>query len=152
MRYLPFIFAIAILAAGAAIRTPQKELQTASRTQAPASEQARASRDSALQFLLSAAASDFHIHGPSGPVRFREVRLGHVLTVSAGKQYRLCGQFQRTQDGSTSQWTPFATITTSGYELWIGAQGAAFCQDSSIVWDNVGELSSSLQSRFNSLR
>ncbi len=152
MRYLPFIFATIVLAAGSTTRTAQSELQTVARTQALASESGRALADTVLQFLLTAAASDFHFHGPSGPVRFREVRLGHVVTPGAEQQYRLCGQFLRTERGIKSQWTPFVTIKTSGYEQYIGAHAEAFCQDSSIVWDDVGDVSSLLQRRFDSLR
>jgi hypothetical protein len=47
---------------------------------------------------------------------------------------------------------PFATIKTSGYEQWIGAQAVGFCQRSSVIWDKAGDLSSSLQSRLDSLR
>jgi hypothetical protein len=32
------------------------------------------------------------------------------------------------------------------------AQAAGFCQDSSVTWDQVGDLSSSLQRRLDSLR
>jgi hypothetical protein len=47
---------------------------------------------------------------------------------------------------------PFVTIKTSGYEQYIGAQAAGFCQDSSVTRDQLGDLSSSLQSRLDSLR
>lgn len=132
MRYLPILFATLILAA----------CSTAPVTNI----------DSVVQFLLTAAASDFHVHGPSGPVRFRDVRVGHVMSPGAGIQYRLCGQFLQAQEEGKSRWMPFATIKTSGYEQWIGAQAAGWCQDSSVTWDKVGDLSSSLQNRLDSLR
>jgi hypothetical protein len=105
-----------------------------------------------VQFLLTAAATDFHTHRPQGPVRFRDVRIGHVMTTSGEKQYRLCGQFLPAREAGKAEWTPFATIKTSGYEQYTGAQAAAFCQDSSVTWANVDDLSSSLQSRLDSLR
>jgi hypothetical protein len=108
--------------------------------------------DSVVQFLLTAAATDFHTHRPPDPVRFREVRIGHVMTPSGEEQYMLCGQFLPAQEGGNAEWTPFATIKTSGYEQWNGAQAAAFCQRSSVIWDKEGDLSSSLQSRLDSLR
>jgi hypothetical protein len=74
------------------------------------------------------------------------------MTPSGESQYILCGQFLQAQEGGKAQWTPFATIKTSGYEQWIGAQAAGFCQGSSVIWDTVGDLSSSLQSRLDSLR
>lgn len=64
----------------------------------------------------------------------------------------LCGQFLGARDGGSVVWTPFATIKTSGYEQWIGGQATRFCQDSSVTWDTVGDLSSSLKSGLDSLR
>jgi hypothetical protein len=58
----------------------------------------------------------------------------------------LCGQFLAAQEGGEAEWTPFATIKTSPYE-WIGAHAAGLCQDSSVIWDEEGDLASSLQSR-----
>lgn len=66
-----------------------------------------------VEFLLTSAATDLHTHGQSGPLRFRDVRIGHV-----DDHYMLCGQFQR----GTGEWIPFVTIKTSGYEQWIGAR------------------------------
>jgi hypothetical protein len=74
------------------------------------------------------------------------------MTPSGEEQYMLCGQFLPAQEAGKAEWTPFATIKTSGYEQWIGAQAARFCQDSSVIWDKVDDLSSSLQSRLDSLR
>ena len=105
-----------------------------------------------VQFLLTAAATDFHTHRSPGPVRFRDVRIGHVLTPSGQKQYRLCGQFLPAQEAGKAEWTPFATIKTSDYEQYVGPQAAAYREDSSAIWDNVDDLSSSLQRRLDSLR
>lgn len=70
-----------------------------------------------------------------------------------GKEhYALCGQFLPAQEGSKADWTPFATIKTSGYEQWIGAQAVGFCQGPEVIWDKEGDLSSALQSRLDSLR
>jgi hypothetical protein len=110
------------------------------------------SGDSVAQFLIAAAATDFHAHRPPDPARFRVVRVGHTKAPSGEEQYRLCGQFLPAQEEGKAEWTPFVTIKTSGYEQYIGAQAAGFCQDSSVTWDQVGDLSSSLQSRLDSLR
>jgi len=64
----------------------------------------------------------------------------------------LCGQILVAVEGSKTVWTPFATIKTSDYEQWIGNQAAGFCQGSSVTWDKVGDLSSALRSRLDSLR
>jgi hypothetical protein len=74
------------------------------------------------------------------------------MTPGGEEQYMLCGQFLSAQEGGTGEWTPFATIKTSPYEQWIGAQAAGLCQSSSIIWDKERDLSSSLQSRLDSLR
>lgn len=68
------------------------------------------------------------------------------------KHFMLCGQFLPAEKGAKAAWTPFVTIKTSGYEQWLGTQAAAFCQDSSVVWDTETDISSSLQSRLDSLR
>ena len=141
MRYRAVLFATLVLAACSTSRVARSE----SRAVSPAMEPV-------VQFLLTAAATDFHTHRPPDPVRFRDVRLGHVMTSSGEEQYMLCGQFLPAQEGGKAEWTPFATIRTSGYEQWIGAHAAGFCLDSSVVWDEVGDLSSSLQSRLDSLR
>ena len=64
----------------------------------------------------------------------------------------LCGQFLPAPEGGKADWTPFVTIKTSDYEQWLGAQALAFCQGSSVTWHPVGDLSSSLWSRLESLR
>ena len=66
--------------------------------------------------------------------------------------YVLCGQFLTVKEGTPHGWTPFATIKTSPYEQWIGAQAAGFCQSPPVTWDTVGDLSSALQTRFDSFR
>jgi hypothetical protein len=53
--------------------------------------------------------------------------------------------------GATGEWTAFVTIKTSGYEQWLGAQAAAFCQRSTVTWEK-GDWSSSLQSKLDSMR
>jgi hypothetical protein len=96
----------------------------------------KASMDAALQFLLTSAAADFHTHRQSDSVRFRDVRIGHVMTPNGAEQYMLCGQFMSAQEGDNAEWMPFATIKTSGYEQWLGAQAVGLCQRPSITWDN----------------
>ncbi|MCI0514810.1 hypothetical protein L0128_16460 [candidate division KSB1 bacterium] len=152
MRYLIILFATLVLAACSTAPIGRSESRAVSPTQVLAPELQRASIDSVVQFLLTAAATDFHSHPPPDPVRFREVRLGHVMTHDGEKQYLLCGQFLPAQEAGKAEWTPFATIKTSDYEQWIGAQAMVFCQGAAVVWDKVGDLSSLLQSRLDSLR
>jgi len=109
------------------------------------------SADSAIEFLLTSAATDFHTHQPPYPTRFRDVRSGYVVTTAGTRQYRLCGEFLAAQESGKAEWAPFATIQTSPYEQWLGAQASSFCKDPSITW-NKGDLSSSLKSRLDALR
>jgi len=138
MRYLAVLFATLVLAACSTAPVPRSVSKAVS--------------PGVVQFLVTAAANDFHTHRPPEPVRFRDVRVGHVMSPTGEEQYRLCGQFLPAQQGGKAEWTPFVTIKTSGYEQYIGAQAAGFCQDSSVIWDKEGDLSSSLQSQLDSLR
>jgi len=152
MRYLAVLLATLVLAACSTAPVTRSESQAVSPTQVLAPELQKASIDSVVQFLLTAAATDFHTHRPPDPVRFRDVRIGHVMTPSGEERYMLCGQFLPAQEGGKAEWTPFVTIKTSGYEQWIGAHAVGVCQGSSVIWDTVGDLSSSLQGRLDSLR
>jgi len=152
MRYPGILFAVLGLAACRTAPGASRESQGVSPSQAVTPEVQQTSRDSIVQFLLRAAASDFHTHRPPDPVRFRDVRIGHMTTPSGEQQYMLCGQFLPAGDGAKAEWTPFATIKTSGYEQWIGVNAAGYCLRSSVVWDNVGDLSSSLLRRLDALR
>jgi len=152
MRYLAAFLATLVLTACSMAPVTRIESRAVSSARVPAPEGQKTPIDSVVQFLLTSAATDFHTHRPPDPARFRDVRIGHVMTPSGEEQYMLCGQFLPAQAGGKAEWTPFATIKTSGYEQWIGAQATAFCQGSSVIWDKVGDLSSSLQSRLDSLR
>jgi hypothetical protein len=119
--------------------------------QAVAPELQNAPKDSALQYLLTSAATDFHTQARSASFRFREVRFGHVMH-NGVEQYMLCGEYMSDQNGSKAEWVPFATIKTSSYEQWNGNQAESFCKRSSVIWAKDGDLSSSLQRRLDSLR
>ena len=141
MRYRAALVAILILAACNRSRDTPGEVPAVGPALEPV-----------VEFLLTSAATDFHTHRPPDPVGFRDVRLGHVMTDSGEEQYMLCGQFLPAEGGAEAEWTPFATIKTSDYEQWIGGQGAGYCEQLPVVWDEVGDLSASLQSRLDSLR
>ncbi|HMD69922.1 MAG TPA: hypothetical protein VKF41_01190 [Bryobacteraceae bacterium] len=112
----------------------------------------RTTLDSLIQLLLAEAASDFHSHRPPSVAHIRDVRIGHVTTADGAKQYMLCGEFLPARREGKAEWTPFATIKTSGYEQWLGAQAANLCQRSTVIWDSERDLSSSLQTRLDSMR
>jgi hypothetical protein len=152
MRYRAVLFATLVLAACNTASVTRIESRAVSPSRVRASDPQKAAPDTVLQFLLTAAASDFLAHRPPDPVRFRDVRIGHVIAPNGEELYMLCGQFLPAKEGGKAEWTPFATIKTSGYEQWIGAQAAGFCGDSLVIWDKVTDLSLSLQSRLDSLR
>ncbi len=151
MRNLPALFVTLSLAASCAAPVTRSESAAVRPNPVVAPQQQNASIDPIAEFLLTSAAKDFRAHGPA-VAGFRDVRIGHVTTAGGETQYRLCGEFLPAREDGKGQWTPFATIKTSDYEQWIGGQAAIFCQDSSIAWDEAGDLSSALRSRLDSLR
>ena len=151
MRYLTALVATLVLAACSTAPVTRNQPRDVSSPQGIASELQKASLDSVVQFLLTSAAADFHMHRPPDPVGFRDVRIGHIVTANGASMYMLCGQFLP-REGDKAQWMPFATIKTSGYEQHLGSQATAFSQNSSVVWDKVDDLSSTLLSRLDALR
>lgn len=145
-------FALMILAACDRTPTAHNESQDPKPTTVSVPDSNKASVDSVLKFLLDSAAYDFHTHGPAKPKDFREVRFGHRLTSDGQKQYFISGEFLASADKKPDTWTLFTTVKTSGYEQWIGSQGKAFSQDSSVVWEGRGDLSSALQRQMDVLR
>jgi hypothetical protein len=103
-----------------------------------------------VEFLLTSAATDFRTQRPPLPARFRDVHSGYVIAPDGARQYRLCGEFLPAQESGKAEWTPFATLKTSGYEQWLGAQAESFCKRSGVTWEKE-DWSSSLQSRVDSL-
>ena len=100
MRYVLALFATLVLTACSTAPVTRTASQAVSPTQVVAPELPKASLGPVIQFLLTAAATDFHTHRPPDPVRFRDVRIGHVMTPSGEEQYMLCGQFLPAQEGS----------------------------------------------------
>lgn len=144
MRYLTILFAVLILSSCSTAPVIIKDSTSSGAKQISASELKEA--EPFIQFLLDAAAADFHKHGPK-PVRFRDVYFGYAAT--GEKLYRICGQFQTSEN---EDWVAFATVKTSGYEQWIGGQSGGFSQDPVAVWDKAQDLSSTLMSKLDALR
>jgi hypothetical protein len=105
-----------------------------------------------VDYLIASAAADFHGQSPSKSLRFRDVRVGHIISSDGTKQYMLCGQFTATQKAGKTKWEHFVTIKTNGYEQYVGRQADSFCQHSLVRWDTQKGLSSSLQNRLDSQR
>ena len=59
----------------------------------------------------------------------------------------MCGEF-RTADNATD-WEPFATLRTDGYENWLGASAAAYCRGSNTVLDTNRDLAAALGRRYH---
>ena len=93
MRYLAVLLVTGVLAACGSAPVTRSESRAESPTGIPAPGLEQASIDSVVQFLLTAAATDFHIHRPPDPVRFRDVRIGHLTTPGGEARYLLCGRF-----------------------------------------------------------
>jgi hypothetical protein len=151
MGHLASVISILVLIACKANSIPQSQTEVLRPVQASSQEPQKESKDTPLQFLLTAAATDFHTHSQSHVIHFRKVHFGRVMTPEGENRYILCGQFLPARTKDKADWTPFATIKTSGYEQWLGDQAASFCKRPSVKWDK-GDLSSSLQSRFDSLQ
>ena len=152
MRYVVALLVALMLAACNRTPVSRNPSQAASPGPVVAPEGQKALTDSPLEFLLTAAATDFHAHRPPFPARFRDVRFGHFMTLAGAKQYMLCGEFLPQQREGKPEWTPFATIKTSGYEQYLGVQAVSFCQRSQVIWDKDEDLSPSVQNRLDSLR
>jgi hypothetical protein len=141
-----------VFAACSTAPVPKSQSQAASPSQAPAAAESKSSTDSPMEFLLKSAATDFHAHRPPVVEHFRDVRFGHVTTPAGARQYQLCGEFLPQQREGKVEWTPFATIRTSGFEQYLGVQAASWCQRSRFVQDRDEDLSSALQNQLDSMR
>jgi hypothetical protein len=149
-----YFIALFTLVFAACSTTPvsKSQFQPAGPRQGLALEEPKPSTDSPVEFLLKSAATDFHAHRPPAVERFRDVRFGHVMTPVGAKQYQLCGEFLPQQREGKAEWTPFATIKTSGFEQYLGVQAASWCQGSQFVQDRDEDLSSTLQNRLDEMR
>ena len=149
-----FVIALLTLVLAACSTTPvsQSQSQAASPGQGLASEEPKPSTDSPMEFLLRSAATDFHAHRQPVVERFRDVRFGHVMAQAGAKQYQLCGEFLPQQREDKAEWTPFATIKTSGFEQYLGGQAASWCQRSQFVQAGDEDLSLTLEKRLDSMR
>ena len=141
MRHLATLIAAAAITACA---TTPKTDTTTSTTATVESELTGSALDSVVQFLVTSSASDFRAHPPK-PTTLRQVRVGHTMG-AAGAQYMLCGQYLPVAGG---EWTPFATLKTSGYEQLLGAQAKGVCQGGSVTWDQVPDQTAALQSQLD---
>src|SRR5437667_5743757 len=109
MRYFAILFTTLGLAACSTAPVTRRESQAVSPTQVLAPE--------VVQFLLTAAASDFRTHRPPDPVRFRDVRVGHVVTPSGKEQYMLCGQLLPAQEGGKARSEEHTSELQSHHDL-----------------------------------
>jgi hypothetical protein len=106
------------------------------------------------EFLLRSASADFHAHPPAETLHFHNVRLGYVMTSEGKKKYMLCGEFLSNPDNGHGERAFFMTIDSpggpNGYDQLLGGKVISLCDDPSVTWSSAGDLSSSLQRRFDS--
>ncbi len=152
MRHTAFVLALLLLTACSMAQASRDDSALIKSSRAHFTEPQAGLPDSVVQFLITSAATDFHKTLQSHPLRFREVRIGHVKAPDGKHQYLMCGEFLQADASDHENWIPFVTIKTSGYEQYTGAQALRFCSDTSVVWQQLDDLSSLLQSQFESLR
>lgn len=113
----------------------------------------KASVTATTEFLLASAAKDFRAHAPTEALRFYNVRIGYFTTSEGSMRYMLCGEFASDQGSGHEERTSFVTIDSpggpNGYQQLLG--GNSVCDDRSANFGSASDLSSSLQSRFDSL-
>jgi hypothetical protein len=151
MRYLTTLLVALLIGGCSKSPAPQTDSASANASQVADQGPKNSSVDSVQDFLLTTAASDLHSHGPSRVLRFRDVHFRYVVSQAGDTVYLMCGQFLPEKEGRKTEWIPFAAIKTDPYEQWIGAQATPFCGESSPVSGKADDLSSLLQSRFDSL-
>jgi hypothetical protein len=147
MRYLALLIPMIVMLGGCKSNSVPASSSEASRQVQVPTQGPEVSADVPVEFLLSSTAGDFHKQNASTAMRFRHIRIAYDPTPDGKKIYMMCGQFRPAQKKDESDWTPFVTIKTSGYELYIGDTN--YCQRPSLKWEE-GDLSSALQSRFDS--
>ena len=152
MRNLAILLMALLIGGCSGSPAPHTDSSSVNETQMVTQGPEKSSIDSIQQFLLTTAASDFHTHGPSRVMRFRDVRFRSIVSPGGETVYLMCGQFLPEKEASQAEWIQFVTIKTDPYEQWIGAQAAPFCSESSPVSGKADDLSSLLQSRFDSLK
>lgn len=114
--------------------------------------QAAAAHAEATEFLLSKAALDFNNPRAPKPVAFRKVRMSTAAAADGSTQYRLCGEYLAAQkEGGSQEWAAFATIKTSDYEQWLGAQSVSYCKGPGIR-SYAADLSAQLQRHLQALK
>lgn len=113
-----------------------------------AATRATESADSAIvDFLIVTAAKDFTLAGAPAPTHVRTARLGRLHKNDGTDIFFLCGSVMPAGKHGTANWLPFATIKTSDYEQWLGAQAKGFCEQPGIAWFN-GDLAPRLEAQF----
>lgn len=97
--------------------------------------------------LLATSVSDFQAHQPPSPVDFRNVYAGYVVKDDGTKLHVLCGEFLPAEGGDEAEWAYFATLQTSHYEQWLGANAASTCNPSSANLQKDKDLSAEMKNR-----
>jgi hypothetical protein len=93
VRVLASIVFMLVLGACQTNSTRRSESNALRPAQALAAEQKEVAGEIPVQFLLTAAATDFHAQHRSHTLEFRNVQIGHEMNPAGKMQYILCGQF-----------------------------------------------------------
>ena len=124
-------------------------------TQLTALIQNEASEAGTMEFLVRSAAADFRAQTPSRNLNFQNVRLGYLASPEGQIKYMLCGEFLKNLDIQQNERGFFMTIDSpggpNGYNQLLSGKAISTCDNPSVTWSGAGDLSSSLQSRFDSL-
>ena len=98
-------------------------------------------------FLIQSAASDFRSHVAPNGVSFRNVHAGVMRGGNGSTVNLICGEFHAADDAA--HWEPFATLRTEGYENWLGASAATYCQGPNTTLDGNRDLAAALGRQYH---
>ena len=104
--------------------------------------------DTLKTFLVNNTVQDFYKNKQNAVVEFRNV----FLKLYEGETYLICGEFLMMDKEKTEKWIDFATLKTEGYELWIGGNATAYCNDAKTITTSTEDLAILLNTQLKNLQ
>lgn len=104
--------------------------------------------DTLKTFLVNSTVQDFYKNRQNGVVGFRNV----FLKLYERETYLICGEFITIDKEKAEKWVDFATLKTEGYELWIGGNATAYCNDAKTITTSTEDLATLLNSQLKNLQ
>lgn len=104
--------------------------------------------DSLKTFLVNSTVQDFYKNKKNSIVGFRSV----FLKLYEGETYLICGEFLTIDNVKAEKWIDFATLKTEGYELWIGGNASAYCNDAKTITTSTEDLATLLNTHLKNLQ